>query len=78
MANTEGVWILLDKSAKDFTANPIPTTGDKILIEYKDNAPVWSGIATLLGNKNQSTRSNFKATEAGLDTIYSPIFFKVI
>jgi len=78
MAKNEGIWILLDKSAKDFTANPMPQEGDKIIIEYKDGAPIWSGIATLLGNKNQSTRSNFKATEAGLDTIYSPNFFKVI
>ena len=78
MANKQGAWILLDKSVKDFTANPLPQQGDRILIEYKDNSPIWTGMATLLGNKNQSTRSNFKATESGMDTIYSPNFFKVI
>jgi len=78
MANENGIWILLDKSAKDFASSGIPAKGDKIMIEYKENSPIWSGMATLLGNKSQSITKQFQSPENNADIMFSPNFFKVM
>lgn len=78
MAEEQGIWMLLDTTSRDYVNTGIPQVGDKVFIQYKDNAPVWSGMVTVIGNKNQSVSQQYKSPESGADTMYSSNFFKAI